>query len=76
MHKQRCWVWFRGGLTESGHWRPGFVGTSAVEGGIRIEHPSFVPVRVPEWRVAMQEPNDLNIPPAGMSKSGPWLLGS
>ena len=76
LHKQRCWVWFRGGLSEGGHWKPGFVGTAAPEGGIRIEHPSFVSVRVPEWRVAVQEPGDLSQAPRGMPQSGPWLLGT
>ncbi len=26
MRKERCWVWFKGGLSEEGHWMSGLGG--------------------------------------------------
>ena len=63
MRRERCWVWFKGGLTEEGHWMSGWVASTAAEGGLLIENPSYVACRVPEWRVVFKEPSDLNQPP-------------
>ncbi len=58
MRKERCWVWFRGGLNEASRWVGGF--------------PGYRDARVPSWRVTTSEPADLNSPPAGLDESGPW----
>lgn len=59
----RCWVWFRNGLNVAGGWRGGWYGAESVIGGIRIEHPDYVPCRVPEWRVSFKEPDDKSAAP-------------
>lgn len=63
MHRETCWVWFKGGLNETGYWKAGFTGTKDQEPGILIESSSYVTCRVPEWRVALTEPKDLFCPP-------------
>lgn len=73
MAKERCWVWFRNGLDESGTWNSGWYGESAKRGGIRIENPSYVPCRVPEWRVAWKEPKDVSTPPE-IPEGAEWKL--
>ncbi|MEB3240525.1 MAG: hypothetical protein VKJ31_00635 [Synechococcus sp.] len=59
MVRQKCWVWFKGGLKESGRWVSGYVATSSEAGGVLIQHPDYVDCRVPEWRISTTEPNDL-----------------
>ena len=60
MRKERCWVWFKGGLSEEGHWMSGWMASTTEEPGLLIEHPGYVSCRVPEWRVVFKEPKDLN----------------
>lgn len=72
MRKERCWVWFRGGLNEASHWVAGFQATTDAEQGVLIQHPGYRDARVPAWRVTTQEPADLHAPPEGMDASGPW----
>ena len=64
MRKERCWVWFKGGLSEEGHWMSGWVASTTEEPGLLIEHPGYVSCRVPEWRVVFKEPKDLNLAPS------------
>ena len=40
--RQRCWVWFKGGLSEGGFWQQGYVATDSEQGGVLIQHPEFV----------------------------------
>jgi hypothetical protein len=65
--RQRCWVWFKGGLSEGGYWQQGYVATASEQGGVLIQHPEFVDCRVPEWRITLDEPKNLKkgpkIPP-------------
>ncbi|MBA4733833.1 MAG: hypothetical protein EVB06_02280 [Synechococcus sp. MED-G133] len=72
MRKERCWVWFRGGLNEASRWVGGFQATTDAEPGVLIQHPGYRDARVPSWRVTTSEPADLNSPPAGLDESGPW----
>ena len=58
MNKQKCWVWFKGGISEPGQWHGGFIATSSEIGGILIERSDFVPCRVPEWRICTKEPQN------------------
>ena len=73
MRKERCWVWFKGGLSEEGHWMPGWVASTSEQPGLLIEHPGYVSCRVPEWRVAFKEPKDLNLAP-NISEAAVWKL--
>lgn len=72
MRKERCWVWFRGGLNESSHWVGGFQATTDEAPGVLIQHPSYRDARVPEWRVTTKEPEDMKAPPEDLDSSGPW----
>ena len=58
MRKERCWVWFRGGLNESSRWVGGFQATTDAEPGVLIQHPGYRDARVPSWRVTTVEPAD------------------
>ena len=42
MRKERCWVWFKGGLSEEGHWMSGWVASTTEQPGLLIEHPGYV----------------------------------
>ena len=70
---EKCWVWFRGGLNETGSWKGGWRGGASPLGVIRIEHFNFVACRVPEWRLAWEEPEDLNAPPE-IPEGAAWKL--
>ena len=63
MLRENCWVWFKGALNQKGYWKGGFTGTKDENPGILIENPSFLPCRVPEWRVALKEPLNSDVPP-------------
>ena len=63
MRKERCWVWFKGGLNDHGHWVGGFVATSSEAGGVLIQHGDYKDCRVPEWRISTDEPDDLAVAP-------------
>ncbi len=58
MKRQKAWVWFKGGVNESGSWVGGFLATNNQEEGILIERTDFVSCRVPEWRVRLEEPEN------------------
>ena len=53
MRRERCWVWFKGGLAEQGHWMSGWVATQGDEPGLLIEHPGYVTCPVPEWQACL-----------------------
>ena len=72
MRKERCWVWFRGGLNEPSRWIGGFQATTDAEPGIVIQHPGYRDARDPSWRVKTAEPADLQLPPEGLEETGPW----
>jgi len=63
MKRERCWVWFRGGLNERPHWVSGFYGSIDDQEGILIQHPSYRDCRLPAWRVTQQEPSDPHAAP-------------
>tara|TARA_Y100001968_G_scaffold332955_1_gene393264 strand:+ start:7425 stop:7649 length:225 start_codon:yes stop_codon:yes gene_type:complete len=73
MSRGNCWVWFKGSLNESGHWKGGFIFTKDDKPGFMIENPSFVTCRVPEWRVILKEPANLNSPPI-IPKGSAWKI--
>ena len=73
MRKERCWVWFKGGLSEEGHWMWGWVASTTEQPGLLIEHPAYVSCRVPEWRVVFKEPKDLNLAPS-IPEAAVWKL--
>jgi hypothetical protein len=73
MIRQKCWVWFKGGLQEPGRWVTGYVATSSDAGGFLIQHPEYVDCRVPEWRVSTSEPVDLEQGPA-IPTNAEWRL--
>ena len=58
MKRERCWVWFRGGLNQKSHWEGGFYATTDDQDGVLIQHGSYRDTRVPAWRVTQQEPSD------------------
>ena len=61
---QKCWIWFRGNpLEDGGKWMNGWYGSHVPLGGVRCEHHEFVPCRLPQWRVAWEDPKDLKAPP-------------
>ena len=41
MKRERCWVWFRGGLNEASHWVGGFYATKDDQEGVLVQHGSF-----------------------------------
>ena len=51
MKRERCWVWFRGGLNQKSHWESGFYATTDDQDGVLIQHGSYRDTRVPAWRV-------------------------
>ena len=71
--KETCWVWFRGGLHDGSHWVSGWYGMPAALVGARIEHVDDVACRVPEWRVAWKEPEDLKVGPE-IPEDAQWKL--
>ena len=73
MVRQKCWVWFKGGLKESGRWVSGYVATSSEAGGVLIQHPDYVDCRVPEWRISTIEPVKLEQGPEVPANSE-WRL--
>ena len=73
MVRQKCWVWFKGGLKESGRWVSGYVATSSEAGGVLIQHPDYVDCRVPEWRISTTEPVDLEQGPE-IPANAEWRL--
>ena len=62
-----------GGASDGGHWVSGWYGSSARLGGVRIEHFDYVPCRVPEWRVAWKEPEDMKVGPE-IPENAQWKL--
>ena len=73
MNKQKCWVWFKSGITEPGHWHGGFVASSSEQGGLLIERSDYVTCRVPEWRVCTTEPEDPEVGPK-IPEDAAWKL--
>ena len=71
--KEKCWVWFRGGLSDGSHWVGGWYGMPSPLGGVRIENFDYVPCRVPEWRVAWKEPKDMKVGPE-IPEDAQWKL--
>ena len=71
----RCWIWFKGDppKADDGRWMSGWYGSVAPLGGIRCEHHEFVPCRLPQWRVAWEEPKDLKAPPE-IPEGAEWKL--
>ena len=63
MQFENCWVWFKGALQETGHWKSGFTCKKDERPGVIIESPSYVTCRVPEWRISKTEPKAKNIGP-------------
>ncbi len=63
MQKESCWVWFKGGLKETGIWKSGFTFTTDEKPGVIIQSPTYVTCRVPEWRISKIEPADKHIGP-------------
>ena len=59
MRKERCWVWFRGGLNEASRWIwvPGFHDELR---GVLIQNVGYRDARVPAWRVTTEEPEDIH----------------
>ena len=51
----------------------GFYGAPSTLGGIRIERSDYRPCRVPEWRVAFKEPEDMDVGPV-IPDDEPWML--
>lgn len=58
MKRERCWVWFRGGLNQQARWEGGFYATTDEQDGVLIQHGNYRDTRVPSWRVTQQEPSD------------------
>ena len=46
MKRERCWVWFRGGLNEAAHWVGGFYATKDDQEGVLVQHGSYRDTRV------------------------------
>tara|TARA_B100000965_G_C19393022_1_gene669857 strand:- start:427 stop:651 length:225 start_codon:yes stop_codon:yes gene_type:complete len=63
MEKENCWVWFKGSLKEGGSWKGGFTYTKDENPGVLIQSSSYVPCRVPYWRISTKEPVDKYKPP-------------
>ena len=59
MKKEKVWVWFKGGL-KGGEWKAGFLATTCEEGGLLIENSDYISCRVPEWRVRVNQPENIN----------------
>ncbi|MEB3253849.1 MAG: hypothetical protein VKI93_03950 [Synechococcus sp.] len=72
MRKERCWVWFRGGLNEASRWIGGFQASTDELRGVLIQHPGYRDARVPAWRVTTEEPEDIHAVPEGLDEEGPW----
>tara|TARA_Y100001968_G_scaffold261396_1_gene249243 strand:+ start:139 stop:363 length:225 start_codon:yes stop_codon:yes gene_type:complete len=58
MERENCWVWFKGSLKEGGSWKSGFTCKKDENPGVIIQSPSYVPCRVPDWRISKIEPED------------------
>ena len=63
----------RGGLGEESHWKSGWYGAPSVLGGIYMDNPCYRPCRVPEWRVAFKEPENMKVGPE-VRKDAQWML--
>ena len=63
----------RGGLGEESHWKSGWYGAPSVLGGIYMDNPNYRPCRVPEWRVAFKEPEDMKVGPE-VPEDAQWML--
>ena len=63
MNQRMNWIWFRVAFNDGSRWVSGWYGMPFVLGGVRIENVDDVTYRVPEWRVAWEEPNDLKLLP-------------
>tara|TARA_Y100001968_G_C19270295_1_gene673891 strand:+ start:343 stop:567 length:225 start_codon:yes stop_codon:yes gene_type:complete len=71
MNKEKAWVWFKGD-EKGGSWVSGFLASSSKEQkGILIERSDFVSCRLPEWRVKLEEPKNLNESPE-IPKNSIW----
>ena len=73
MINENCWVWFKGELREKGIWKSGFTCSRDEKPGVLIKNPSYVPCRVPEWRILTVEPNDLHESPE-IPEGSAWKL--
>ncbi len=63
MLKKTCWVWFKDGIKDKGHWESGFTFFDDGNEGVLIENHKYVSCRVPKWRIRTTEPNNKNDPP-------------
>ena len=63
MKTSKCWVWFKGSLNKAGYWKEGFTCTIDEKPGVLIESPAYVTCRVPNWRILIQEPENLTKSP-------------
>tara|TARA_Y100001970_G_C14245223_1_gene867658 strand:- start:1827 stop:2069 length:243 start_codon:yes stop_codon:yes gene_type:complete len=63
LKSEKCWVWFKGGIDEGGKWEPGFTCTFDESIEVLVENSTFVPCRLPKWRISTKEPIDLKAPP-------------
>lgn len=72
MKKQKCWVWFKGGIDGDSRWHGGFTATSCEE-GVLIERSDYVSCHVPEWRISTTEPDDLSSAPV-IPDDAKWKL--
>ena len=70
MEREKAWIWFKGGL-KGGSWVGGFVATKSQEGGYLVERSDFVKCRLPEWRISLTEPLNLNQSPM-IPKNAEW----
>ena len=73
MEKQNCWVWFKGSLSERGAWKGGFTCMQDEKQGVLIQSPSYVPCRVPNWRISRTEPKDKYQAPE-IPKNSVWKI--
>ena len=72
--RDRCWVWMKGNpLKDDAAWMSGWVAVASPLGGLFIDHPSYVPCRVPEWRVTFKEPEDPKRQPV-IPENASWKL--
>tara|TARA_Y100001968_G_scaffold110186_1_gene99682 strand:- start:414 stop:641 length:228 start_codon:yes stop_codon:yes gene_type:complete len=73
MKSENCWVWFKGSLKEKGVWKGGFKCQRDENPGFLVESPSFVSCRLPDWRIAFEEPLDASKGPS-IPTNAEWKL--
>ena len=73
MEQENCWVWFKGSLKEGGIWKGGFTCSQDENPGVLIKSPSYVPCRVPDWRISKTEPKNKYEEPK-IPKNSAWKI--